>query len=806
MSEQRLSEVRALAELVVRQRDELMSLRNAMRTHAVIEQAKGLVAERLGCSPDTAFGHLVRLAQASDIQLVQACANVLGVAQPLPVSHSGLASPELLSAVRYGRPDAPPGPVALSSFATNDATGQNMDARYHLVLATVASASDGDELAERFHDEVGHGVTAVLLYLAEPDGGINLEGAANVSTRIRLEWQRLPLHVPTGAMECVKSGQPLWLPDLEAARARYVLVGDPENIWPSRAWLPFHVGSRVAGLVGLMWDAPYTVDVSEQHYLQVAAEACGQRLLALLSAAPPTRTRNWTLWIQHVLDGLPGSIALINAIRDENGTVIDFRMDAASPDATDVAGRSYEEMIGNSVLETYPTIVDTDLWPAYHRVLSTGVREVIGPFDYTDVGPGVPESTQYSVMVSKFGDGLLVAWDPHDAPQHAERLRRIQRLGNLGWGHWNLVTGETTWSEQVFAILGRDPKLEPMRLDDFPSLVVEDDLPILTNAVDLVLEQGKPVDTEVRMIVHSQVRHIRLVAEPTLDTTGRTVLLDGIMQDVTAARRAQEQMVELHRQIERHQHQISREHSIATHLREAVLPLPTDPVDLPGMRVAVRYLAAERWADVGGDWYHAFPLGDGTVLLAIGDVAGHGLSTAATMAQLRYAMTGAAVLEQEPAALLSALNTLLTNGEEVTLASAVIARFEPATRRLTWAQAGHPPPILIHGTRVTALRRPSGTILGAVAGAHYASADLVLKPTDTLLLFTDGLIERRLSGCEVNSDLGSLLGYVRGFIGEVDPATFPGALIDRFVPANPADDTCILAATVMDLTGHDLTW
>ena len=112
------------------------------------------------------------------------------------------------------------------------------------------------------------------------------------------------------------------------------------------------------------------------------------------------------------------------------------------------------------------------------------------------------------------------------------------------------------------------------------------------------------------------------------------------------------------------------------------------------MRVGIRYLPAEQASRVGGDWYHAAPTEDGGVLLAIGDVAGHGLPAAAVMAQLRHALAALTITATtEPAELLTHLNRLLlSGGNTASTATALVAHYDPATSTLRWAQAGHPLP------------------------------------------------------------------------------------------------------------------
>ncbi|WP_179118418.1 SpoIIE family protein phosphatase [Saccharothrix sp. ALI-22-I] len=772
----------ALADLVARQRDEIDRLRAAARRQAVVEQAKGMLAERLSCRPDEAFEDMVRLAQATGSDLAAIAAAVLGVPAPPPgPRHVPADGPfyqtrgdQTRGERRADTPKPSPAPVG-------DRTPQPV------ALAAIGTAADPDELAELLREHVG--CDGVLIYLVEPDGGMRLEAAANVPTKVRLEWQRVPLQLMTGILTSVRSGLPHWLPDREEARRRYVLIGDPDTEWCSRAWLPFRDQTRVTGVIGLFWNENHDFSSEEQWELEVLARAAGFTLMELLSTGGPGQSRNWTLWAQHLLDVLPGSVTLQGAVHDENGEVVDFRFEAASPDAVDFGGRRYRQLVGQSILASYPTIAGTELWAAYHRVLRTGVREVVSIFDYEEVSPGLPQRGRFTVTIGKFGDGLIVAWHEHEDPLQLERLRSVQRLGNIGWGEWNLVTNEIDWSEQLYVIFDRDPALGPMSLEEIQASVVDEDLPILQNAVRRMLEDGERTDSELRLWAGEQVRFTRFIGEPVLDVQGQAIRLDVVLQDVTATRRAEKRMFDL-------SEQFAQEHQVANQLRSAVLPLPSQPLELPGMRVAVRYLAAEQWAEVGGDWYHAFPIDDGSTLLAIGDAAGHGLATAAAMAKLRYALTGAALTNPDPAGVLDVLNRMLTGGDDVTLASALVGRYEPTTRRLSWAQAGHPAPLLLRSHEVHRLDRPSGPILGAIPGAVYATARTVLAPGDTLLLFTDGLIERRPSSSDGGDDLERLVEEIRGFIEDLDPAKMPGALTSRLVPATPLDDTCIVAATI----------
>ncbi|WP_237494431.1 PP2C family protein-serine/threonine phosphatase [Modestobacter sp. L9-4] len=194
---------------------------------------------------------------------------------------------------------------------------------------------------------------------------------------------------------------------------------------------------------------------------------------------------------------------------------------------------------------------------------------------------------------------------------------------------------------------------------------------------------------------------------------------------------------------------------LAASLQRSLL---TEPPAVPGLELAVRYLPAMQHAQVGGDWYDAFPLADGDTMLVIGDVAGHDVAAAATMAQARGVLRGiASTVTGSPAAVLSALDRALLQLRVDTLVTLVAATVRPdrdgGTTTLTWSNAGHPPPVLAaaDGT-VSVLRRPADLLLGISATARRTDHTVQLTPGDTVLLYTDGLVERRGSTLDEGTD------------------------------------------------------
>src|ERR1700729_3816346 len=233
------------------------------------------------------------------------------------------------------------------------------------------------------------------------------------------------------------------------------------------------------------------------------------------------------------------------------------------------------------------------------------------------------------------------------------------------------------------------------------------------------------------------------------------------------------------------------ERHVTLELQRAILPLHEAPFDLPGLRAVVRYLPASADSRVGGDWYITAEMPPGDVLLAIGDVAGHGLDAAAGMARLRGALAGLAITGAPPERLVGWLNDLVRHVAPEHTASVAAGYFDPATRVLSWAQAGHPPPVLVRGALAWPLDPPDGILLGA-GEAGYASGFVRLRRGDLLLLYSDGLVERR--DRSLNDGLATLAAAAPGVSG---PGQVITAVLRALGTTDPEDDTCLVALQVL---------
>lgn len=178
-------------------------------------------------------------------------------------------------------------------------------------------------------------------------------------------------------------------------------------------------------------------------------------------------------------------------------------------------------------------------------------------------------------------------------------------------------------------------------------------------------------------------------------------------------------------------------------LQEAMVPTELPPVD--GFELNACYTPASPDLAVGGDWYDAFLLDDATLAFAVGDVSGHGVEAAALMAQLRNALRAYAFEDGRPADVLTRLNRFLCRLDTDQFATAVFGTVALDRAICRWATAGHPAPVFFRPGE-TSLGVPAadhGPLLGFRADAAYGETDAALEPGGGLLLYTDGLVERR---------------------------------------------------------------
>jgi serine/threonine-protein kinase RsbW len=235
----------------------------------------------------------------------------------------------------------------------------------------------------------------------------------------------------------------------------------------------------------------------------------------------------------------------------------------------------------------------------------------------------------------------------------------------------------------------------------------------------------------------------------------------------------------------------ARDHSVAETLQRSVLPdaLPS----IAGLDLAVRYIPGTDDIDVGGDWYDAFPLGDGRVGLVIGDVVGHSVTSASIMGQVRNLLRAYAIDLPDPSDVLARTNAALSRLLPEALATAVYAVLDLANGDLRYANAGHPPPVCASDAdHIEYLDDSGGTMLGAVSGGAFTAGYRRLAAGARLLFYTDGLIERRHR--DIAEGFRALEDAMRAAVGLDAGETCAAVQRELLGGATRDDDVCLLAA------------
>jgi GAF domain-containing protein/anti-sigma regulatory factor (Ser/Thr protein kinase) len=249
-----------------------------------------------------------------------------------------------------------------------------------------------------------------------------------------------------------------------------------------------------------------------------------------------------------------------------------------------------------------------------------------------------------------------------------------------------------------------------------------------------------------------------------------------------------------------HSRLYEREHLVAETLQRTLLPdrLP----DLQGADTASRYLPGEGEA-VGGDWYDVVPLRDGRTALAMGDVVSRGVRAASVMGQLRNALRAYALERYAPEAVLTRLNGVTRSMEGREMATLLYAIFDPDAGSLTYTSAGHPPPVVVTADgEVELLEDGRGPPLGAMPDAVFTEGHVEIEPGATVLLYTDGIVERR--DMWIDEGLERLTAAVAE-AGDAELDELLDHLVASLLPGGRAtDDVALLALRAEPVVGGPL--
>jgi Stage II sporulation protein E (SpoIIE) len=769
-----------LTAVIDRQRRELDRIRALAAGESVVAMARGALIERLGLSSTEAASQLAELSAATGIPQAEMAAAVLSGT----LSDSGTVSQ---------------GAVSQGAVSQDERRPRSL-----MVEAAAEMAADGAELVAMLAGQVlaPLGAAAVMIWLLQADGALALLGEAGLSPGEGSRWRYLPPQLDCPAQRVARGAADLWWPAGPPAGDGVPVTGTPDG---ARAVLALRQrNGELLGVLETSWPGPLAAFTTEvrQRLSSLApgfARVVGARLAHGDLAAAQPKPAVFTL-----LDELADSVLVVQAIRDDAGQVTDFSIKHVSPGFSDPAGRSETDLTRLTLLEAYPaSIADSGLFARALQVLAQGVAQhVPGPLA-EPLASGLPAETGSAqapladLRVTRFFDGVIFSWHRDAAPGSglAELLDHAQRLGRLGGWEENLVTGTVRWTASAFDLFGLVPRPgAEIPLAELHSYVMAADKAVVQRFSQSLPEQREALTATFR-VVHpddQRIRQIRVFAEPVVDGAGTVVALRGAFQDVSAHYHTQVVLAATRDQLADSEQRVAEEHLLALRLQQAIMPPDEQPVEVAGIDVAVRYRPVGEGHLVGGDWYDTLLMPGKDVLLVVGDVAGHGIDAVTGMVAARNSLRALAITGAGPAELLRLLNKVMCELTSGVIGTVVCGLYNPDTHVLRWARAGHLPPVLVHGESATELPLPGGVLLGMDPDADYEEAIQPLRPGDTLLLFTDGLIERRGE---------SIVDVLEEFVAKVAPA--PVASSDQ--PGGPtaaAQADRILASAVSD-TGDD---
>ncbi|MEU7895117.1 SpoIIE family protein phosphatase [Nonomuraea sp. NPDC049152] len=711
-----------LAATIERLREQIARAQLAAEGRALIELAKGILVERLRCGPTEAALQLTALAERAGLSQLELAADLINQAAQDRVAD---VAHELLAEAQPQREG-----------------GGSVAVQLREAESGMLSAADSQMVAESLleHALTPLGATAVALWSAGSDASLTLAGFAGHSTEEARRWRYVPPGVATPARRALTERRTVWFPDL--GESGLPSISHRHDIRAGRVAVPAGTGGRILGVLEISWPHPLPEQPPQIHrQVEALAELCAHTLDDRAAMVAPDLAE-----LVELADALADPALVLRPELDADGLLTDFRIHHTNPRFADPAGRPRTVVAGALLLEAYPTAAEEHgLFEQVERVHATGEAFSTERMTLTAVIDHVPLTSVAGVSITRHGDCVLLIWRVQDESLRlASLLQHAQRLGRIGGFEEDVQSGEITWNSQLYELHGLAAGERPIPLEHLREHAHPDDGTAIGRFLRTVLHQRRPASTSFRLQRGDRsVRHIRVVAEPVFGPDDRMIAVRGAYQDISAQHWTEVALAATRDQLAHSEKQAVERNRLTLQLQHAIMPPAQGPMEAFGLNIAVRYRPAEEGDLVGGDWYDAVILPSKKILLSVGDVAGHGIEAATGMVVLRNALRGLAATGAGPAQLMTWLNLVTHHLTDHVTATAICGLYDPDTRVLRWARAGHLPPVLVRGGAAAEMPMIGGLMLGVISEADYEEGDIQLEREDTLFMYTDGLIERR---------------------------------------------------------------
>jgi PAS domain S-box-containing protein len=701
------------------------------------------------------------------------------------------------------------------------------------LVTALAAAVTPFEVADAFTKlgapAAGGSFTNMAMLATEPDS-VQVVHRPTFSPTVVTQQGLYDLSADTPACEAIRVGLPVLLGSLDEVRTRYpaLLAEIVEAGLASRATLPLHSATGTTlGAIGFGWAGPQEFPAVQLRRLDLIAQLVGLALERAIEQQPELGQGER---LPSVLETMPNAFFSLDA----NLTII-----SVNAEAERLLRKPRNEVLGSNFLSAFPEAAGAGFDRRYRQAIESGqsvvFEEFFAPFDrwfevhawpdreglnlyFSDVSErrntefaqsvALDEARQAQARLTFVAD---VATRLHGAVTPAELYERLSRTIIAYTADWCTVVVPSGDELIRVAAAHRDPILdglakrlvggyphpfsgpspgvvvyrsgEPLRLRQLAQQIVTDlDDSIASAAYGRTLRLlGDGPGLIMPIFFNGDV-----AAVLTMVRTGGEPFSDADVAAMTQVAATVADLLDdaLHLETQR---------ETASALQAAALPrtLPTPD----GLALAAGYRAASEGIQVGGDWYDAFELQSGHIALVVGDAAGHGLQSAALMTQMRNALRAHLFDSFGPSESIAKLSSFIATQEPEAFATLICVQIDPTTGEGIWASAGHPAPILLNRQGVSVHLR--GKPAPPIGSADPQSLDrpvehpIVLNAGDRLVMFTDGLFERR--GVDLEIGLTHLMITAEQTRGR-DVTTACESILREMLLGPHDDDVCLLIA------------
>jgi PAS domain S-box-containing protein len=586
------------------------------------------------------------------------------------------------------------------------------------------------------------------------------------------------LAIASPALDVLRTGRAVFADDRDDFVARYPALEGYVRAMGHQSWAAVPVPGT--GALVMAWTEPQSFGRAQRAFLVTLGN-----LIAAAAQRVEEVTQSELQRFVGAFDAMLDGVGIYRAIRDASGDIVDLEIEYLNPSSVNLP-RERSEIVGRRVLELWP---DTPLFDAWSRVLETGEPFVMEDADTGRLGGDPNHAITVSIRATRLDPDRMVVV-VRDVSERAALLREIQdanqgfavaqELARVGNWRYDFATDRLEWSDELYRICGMqrgDALPRPADGGLFEFEYPEDRGRVQAAITEAVMERA-PFSFDVRIVRRSdgEVRDIVTSGVVLTDDHNEITAIWGATQDVTERRRAEQMRREM-------VSQLVRTRMVVSELQQVLLP--AEMPEVAGASLTAHYRAATIEEVVGGDWYDAFDGPDGRVYMVVGDVAGHGIGCATLANQLRIAIQVRVHDGRRLGDILDVVDEELADE----FATCWLGAFEPKTRRLTVANAGHLPAVLYRAGRCELVAEHTRPPLGS--GSNGAG-ELVLhlEPGDVLVAFTDGLVERR------GEPLGTGLDRLCEVLTDVGDGEDIGLALVARLAADSEDDVCVMTLRV----------